>query len=348
MKMKKGVMVLSTVVLAASLLLSGCVGGDKKPVDTGTTQQPAEKSYTLKLANYFGPDHPQNIALREKFKPMVEKESSGTLKVEIYDNNQLGGEKEFYDSVRNGTVEMGIVGTIMSGDIEKMSVGDWPFLFNDLAHAKKVFTGPIGQEIAKDLEAKAGVKTLGWSANGFRMFSSNKTIKSIEDFKGMRIRMPNIPNYIEMGKALGATVTPLPISEVFTALEQKVADGQDNPIATLKANGWYEVQSDVLESNHVFSPNVYIINGKLWNKLTADQQKVLEKAAQATADLEWELYEKSYAEDKKFLESKEIKFTTPDEKFKKDLENAMKPYYEEVYGKYPWAKEMVDNIKAEG
>lgn len=347
-KKKSSIAILASLFLATSIFLSGCGSqGESKSTQAGgeASSPKTAQNYTLKLANYFGADHPQNIAMRERFKPIVEEKSGGTLKVQIFENSKLGGEKEFYDGIRTGTIEMGIVGTIMSGDVEKMSVGDWPFLFKDIEHAKKVFTGPLGEEIAADLEKQAGVKVLAWSANGFRMFSSNKPIQGIEDFKGLRLRMPNIPNYLKMAGALGANVTPMPISEVFTALEQKVVDGQDNPIATLKANGWYEVQSDVLESNHVFNPNLYIINGKLWEKLTPEQQTVLKEAAIEAANYEWELYANSFEADKKFLEEHGVTFTTPDDKFRSDLEAAMQPFYEETFKQYPWAKDMIEKIK---
>lgn len=349
MKAKKSFTMVTGLVLATSLFLSGC-GSEQATAPQAGGEAPKEKeakTYTLKVANYFATDHPQNIALREKFKPMVEEKSGGTLKVEIFDNSKLGAEKEFYDGVRNGTIEMGIPGLIMQADIEKMAVGEWPFLFRSFEHAKKVFDGPIGDEMTEELESKHGVHPLAWSANGFRMFSTNKTIAGIDDFNGLRLRMPNIPNYIKLGELLGANVTPLPFSEVFTALEQKVVDGQDNPIATLKASGWYEVQTDVLESNHMFSPNLYIINSKLWSQLTPDQQKVLEEASQAAADYEWELLEQSFEADKKFLQDKGIKFTTPDDQFVAEMEAAIQPLYNEIYQKYPWAKEMVEKIKAE-
>ena len=353
MKATKSIAVLSTLALATSVFLTACGGGgDKKAAegskDGGQAAAPAkeEKKHTIKVANYFATDHPQNVALREKFKPMVEEGSKGTLKVEIYDNSKLGAEKEFYDGVRNGTIEMGIPGLIMQADVEKMAVPEWPFLFKDYAHVKKVLNGPIGQELSAGLE-KQGVKPLAWSANGFRMFSSNKPISNIDAFKGLRLRMPNIPNYIKQGQLLGMNVTPMPISEVFTALEQKVVDAQDNPIATLRASGWYEVQSDVLESNHMFSPNIYIINSKFFNSLSPDQQKVIQDASKAAADYEFQLMEKSYADDKKFLESKGIKFTTPDDNFKKQMEAKIQPMYDEIFKKYPWAKDMYDKIKAE-
>lgn len=282
--MKKGIAILSSLVLATSVFAAGC--GSK-------ISSSEAKAYTIKVANYFAENHPQNIALREKFKPMVEKNSNGTLKVEIYENSKLGAEKEFYDGVRNGMIEMGIPGMIMQADIPKMAIPELPFLFKDWKHAKSVLTGPLGKEIAADVEAKHGVKVLAWSANGFRMVSSNRPIVKMEDFHGFRLRMPNIPNYIALGKSWGANITPLPISEVFTALEQKVVEGQENPIATLRASGWYEVQKYVLESRHMFSPNVYIINSNFWNKLTREQQKAVEEAAKAAADYEWELLEQS-------------------------------------------------------
>jgi tripartite ATP-independent transporter DctP family solute receptor len=353
MRIKKGLAVLSSLVLATSVFLTGC--GATQSVDNSKPQEGTEKKeqvveaqkYTIKVANYFATDHPQNVALREKFKPMVEEKSGGTLTVEIFDNSQLGAEKEFYDGVRNGTIEMGIPGMIMQADIPKLAVGEWPFLFKDYDHVKKVLTGPIGEELTADLESIHGVKALAWSANGFRMFSTNKTLDSIDDFKGLRLRMPNIPNYIKLGQLLGANVTPLPFSEVFTGLEQKVVDGQDNPIATVKASGWYEVQSDILESRHMFSPNLYIINSNFWNKLSPEQQQAVQESATASATYEWELMEKSYEEDKKFLEEKGLKFTPVDDAYRTQLQDAVKPLYDEIFGQHDWAEDMVNRIKAE-
>lgn len=331
-----------TRVIIGFLIVIVSMMGCSSKADNSQTGQ----THRIKVANYFAANHPQNIALREKFKTMVEKNSKGTLKVDIYENSKLGAEKEFYDGVRNGTIEMGIPGMIMQADIPKMAIPELPFLFRDFKHAKKVLQGPIGKELTAEMESKHGVRVLAWSANGFRMVSSNRPITKMADFKGFRLRMPNIPNYIALGQSWGANVTPLPISEVFTALEQKVVDGQENPIATLRASGWYEVQTHVLESRHMFSPNVYIINKKFWDKLTPEQQKVIEEAAKAAADYEWELLEKSYEQDKKFLQDKGLKFHSPDERFKKEMEAAAEPIYEEFYKKNPSTKDLIQKIKA--
>ncbi|THE11602.1 DctP family TRAP transporter solute-binding subunit [Bacillus timonensis] len=342
--MNKKFSTLGIFILITSLFLTACSGTEKSDSEQATGN---ESQKTIKVAHYFAEDHPQNIALKEKFKKIVEEESKGSLKVQLFPNSTLGAEKEFYDGVRNGTIEMGIPGLIMQADIPKMAVPEWPFLFKDFEHVKSVLNGPIGEELTADLEKEHGVKPLAWSANGFRMFSSNTPIKSLEEFDGLRLRMPNIPNYITLGKLLGANITPLPISEIFTALEQKVVDGQDNPIATLRASGWYEVQSDVLESKHMFSPNIYIINSQFWNSLSKEQQQIIEKASKTAAEYEFELLEKSYEEDKKFLEEHGIQFTTPSEEFIDDMEKAAQPLYDEIYQEFDWAEELVEKIKAE-
>jgi len=342
--MKKIFSIAAGIALCTSMVLTGCSGTQKAETKSTAGGGPPK---VIKVADYFAEDHPQNIALKEKFKKIVEKESHGSLQVKIFPNSTLGAEKEFYDGVRNGTIEMGIPGLIMQADVPKMAVPEWPFLFKDFNHVKKVLNGPIGKELTADLEKGQGVKPLAWSANGFRMISSNKTIKGMDDLKGLRLRMPNIPNYITLGKLLGANVTPLPISEVFSALEQKVVDGQDNPIATLRASGWYEVQSDVLESKHMFSPNIYIINSKFWNGLTKEQQKIVEKASKEAADYEFDLLEKSYESDKKFLQEHKVKFTTPSDEFEAEMEKRAQPLYDDIYKQNPWAKDLVKRIKDE-
>ncbi|WP_017728997.1 TRAP transporter substrate-binding protein [Halalkalibacterium ligniniphilum] len=339
---------LTALTMASVLVLAACGGGSETGGSTASDGDGAPvETKNIKIAHYFAEDHPQNVALKEVFKPMVEENSGGTLTVEIYPNSQLGAEQEFYDGVRNGTIEMGIPGMIMQSSVEKLAVGEWPFLFEDYEHVKNVLNGPIGEELTADLEKIHGVKPLAWSANGFRMVSSDKPIESMEDFKGFRIRTPNIPNYIELWELMGTNVTPLAISEVFTGLEQGVIAGQENPIATLRASGWYEVQSDVLESYHMFSPNLYIINSNFWNGLTPEQQEVIQEASTEAAAYEFELIENSYEEDKAYLEEQGLTFTTPSDEFRQQMRDAAQPMYDSFFEQYDWAEDMVERIRAE-
>ncbi|MFB4165374.1 TRAP transporter substrate-binding protein [Alteribacillus sp. JSM 102045] len=346
--MKKFTKTWMTGAVASMVFLSACGGGGG---DEASSEENGGESSgdakTVKVANYFAADHPQNVALEEKFKPLVEENSNGSLEVEIYPDSQLGAEEEFYEGVRNGTIEMGIPGMIMQSSVDKLGVPEWPFLFEDYEHVQNVLNGEIGEELTEDLEEQHGVRALAWSANGFRMFSSNKTLESIVDFDGLRLRMPNIPNYIELGEQLGANVSPLAISEVFTGLEQGVIDAQDNPIATLRASGWYEVQTDVLESRHMFSPNMYVINSDFWNGLSEEEHQVIEEASKEAAEYEFEVMQKSYEEDKEYLEGEGITFTEPSDEFKQSMQESAEPMYDAFYEEYDWAEDLVERIREE-
>ncbi|MBB6448647.1 tripartite ATP-independent transporter DctP family solute receptor [Geomicrobium halophilum] len=315
--------------------------------ESASSEVGGEGEQTIKVAHYFAQDHPQNVALNEKFKPLVEENSNGSLTVEIYPDSQLGAEEEFYAGVQSGTTEMGVPGMIMQDEVEKIAVAEWPFLFEDYDHVQNVLNGEIGDELTEDLEDIHGVKALSWSANGFRMLSSNQTIESMEDLNGLRVRTPNIPNYIELWERMGTTVSPLPIDEIFTSLEQGVVDAQENPVASVRASGWYEVQSDILESRHMFSPNMYVINAQFYDGLSEEEQQIVEEAAIESAEYQFELMENSYEEDKEYLESEGVNFTNPSEEFQEQMIDAAEPMYEDFYAEFDWAEDIVQRIEEE-
>lgn len=344
--MKKLAAGVLSLALSSSMVLAGCSSDTSSGSAEGSDSAPkATETKTIKVANWYADDHGVNIALNEKFKTLVEKNSNGTLKVEIYSNSKLGGEEQMYDSVRAGTLEVAVISAIIEPEVPKVSTLSLPFLFRDLDHAQNVLKGEIGQEIAAQIEENTGVKLLGYGINGFRVFSSNKPLEKIEDFKGYRVRMPNVPQMIAVGQNLGATVTPMPISEVFSALEQHVVDGQDNPYATLRANAWYEVQSHVLESNHIFLPHNIIMNKKFWDGLTPEEQKVVQDAMTESAAYEWELYRENEEKDKEFLKEKGLEIIVPDENFKNQMIDATKGIYDEFYKNNSFGEEIVNKIR---
>lgn len=327
-------------VLGASLLLAGCSKGANEGPPT------SQKPLVIRVGSTLAGTHPVTVALSNTFKTMVEQESGGALKVEVYEGGMLGGEKELYDSVRNGNLQIAAVGTLMWNEVGKMSIPDWPFLFRDLDHARTVYMGDVGKEMAADVEKIAKVHFIGWFPNGARVFSSNRTINTLDDFKGLRIRMPNNPIHIQVGSLLGANVTPMPMGEVFTALEQKVVDGQDNPLSTIRNEGWYEVQSDVFISNHMISTIELLASEKMWKVLSPEQIAIIEKAALKSSQVAWDDYAKSIEADKEFLQQKGLKVTEPDQQTRQQLVELMKPVYEKLYDKYDWAKAMEQRIRS--
>ncbi|MEI0843630.1 TRAP transporter substrate-binding protein [Brachyspira pilosicoli] len=332
--MKKIILIFSFV----SILLLSC-GNSSSKDGSGSSK-------TIRVGTVLSSSHPVNIALKEVFAKMVESNSNGEIKVQIYDSGVLGGEKQLYDSVRNGNVDLCAIGTPMWNEIEKLSIPDWPFIFRDLEHAQKVYQGEIGYEIARDLEEKGNVVFISWFPNGARVFSANRTISTLDDFKGLKMRMPNNPIHIQIGELLGCNVTPLPLGEVFSALEQRVVDGQDNPLSSFRSEGYYEVQTDVFESNHIIASIELMASKKLWNSLTPEQANIIKEAGLETALEGWRLYVQSIEDDKKFLEENGIKIHVPSEEIKNQMIEKMQPIYEELYKQYPWAEDMVSRIKA--
>ncbi len=339
--MKKSIAILLVILLFSTMILGGC-GSTAK---TDGKAEKSDKTYTIKVATWFAQDHPQ-IAALTKFKEIVESKSQGKIKVQIYPNSQLGSEETYIDSVKNGTVEMGVTGTMPSKFHGPVALAEMPFLFDGWEHAYKVFMGPIADEIGEPLKQKAGFRTLAWTVNGFRVFSSRFEINDMGDFKGMRLRVPNVPNYVKMAEGLGANPVALAFNELFTALEQKVVDGQDNPYATVRASSFYEVQPYMLHSHHMFSPAIWIFNEKLFQSMSKEYQDIITSAAKEAAEFNWKSAIEKEKEDMEFLKSKGIKIHIPDENFKAQMRESQKAVEEWYYEKYPETKELVKKIRA--
>lgn len=297
---------------------------------------------TIKIANYYAENHPQNVALREEFIPYLKEHTD--LEVEIYPNSALGAARQFTNGVRTGSIEMVIAGLELQQADPKIGFPEMPFLFSDYEQANSLLNGPLGELIEPSFE-KLGTVPLGWTANGFRDISSNREITQMEDFKGLKLRMPNITLYVDLGKALGLNVQTMEISEVYTALEQKVVDGQDNPIQTLYNSGWYEVQGNVLQSHHMFSPAVYLMNKKFYAGLSEAEQEAVREASRRAMAREWELMENSDESVKEALEAAGLTITTPSPEFKQAMLDAAAPVYDEYTKKFPWMQEMLDIVR---
>jgi tripartite ATP-independent transporter DctP family solute receptor len=347
--MKKLLLLIVSIVLIFSMVACSNTSQDKETNDTqqSSTEKSADgEEIVIKIANWYAESHPQNVSLN-KLKEIVETKSEGQMKVEIYPNSQLGSEDTFIESVKKGTVEMGVPGIMMCKEVPKIAIGEMPFLFDGWDHVREVLRGPIGEEIYDGLIEKAGVRPLAWTVNGFREISSNREIKSMEDFEGMRLRLPGLNYYIKMGEALGANVVTNSFSELFTSMEQKVVDGQDNPYATDRASKFNEVQEYILETRHMFSPNIWIVNEEFFQSLSDEQQQILLDAVNEAADHNWDLSEQKDEEDKQWLADNGMKITVPSDEFKAEIVEVMEDnVYDWFYEEYPGTKELAEKIRA--
>jgi tripartite ATP-independent transporter DctP family solute receptor len=339
--MKKIIALFLCIALAFSM--TAC-GGSADEDQGAAPPEATPETKTIKFAHWYAEEHPQHQAML-KFKELVEERSNGSLKVEIYPNSQLGSEDVFIDSVQAGTVEMGSCGTMVSKFLPKIAAAEVPFLVGGWEDAETVFTGELGDELVAGLPEAAGIRATEITVNGFRQFSSNKQMNSLSDFKGQRIRVPNVAHFIQMVESMGGTPIAMALSELFTALEQKTVDGQENPYATIYANSFYEVQDYVLESNHMFSPAIWIINEQFYQGLTEEQREAFDSSIEEAAAYNWEIAKAADKEAKQKIADAGVTVIEPDDAFKKDLQDSQEKVYQYFYDTYDGCEDWVKKVK---
>ncbi|MCI6431677.1 MAG: TRAP transporter substrate-binding protein [Lachnospiraceae bacterium] len=279
---------------------------------------------------------------------MVEEKTGNKYDIQIYNSSVLGSEKVTYDYTRNGIIEMCVVGTSMWSETPKMAIPDFPFMFRDVEHARRCYQGELGDYIADDIEGSQPVQLLSWLPNGARVFTSNKKLESLDDFKGQKLRMPNNPIHVKLAESLGANVVIMDMGEVFTALEQGVADGQDNPLATVKTEGWYEVQDYVYNTNHIIASLELFAGDEFWNSIDEEDQAIFEEAAAEASDYAWDLYIEQLESDKQFMKDEGLTFTELSEEDREVMLEKIQPVYDYLESQYDWVpevREMVDSIE---
>lgn len=240
---------------------------------------------TIKLGVVTKPGSAQNI-VAEKFKELVEDRSAGNLQVKIFHSASLGNETEILQQIQMGTVELGV---ITSGPFDSFDpivrVIDYPFLFKDNQQADEILDGPVGTEILTSLET-SGFKGLCFSENGFRnLTNSRKAVTRPDDIKGLKIRVMASALHRSIWQALGANPTPMPWP-IYTELEQKVIDGQENPLWVLEVYKFYEIQKYMTMSRHVYSAHIDVASLSWWKSQDQETQKLIKEAMYEAASFQ--------------------------------------------------------------
>ncbi|MBF6631959.1 MAG: TRAP transporter substrate-binding protein [Comamonas sp.] len=231
-------------------------------------------------------DSNQGRAVRY-FAQEVEKATGGKMKVRAIGNASLGSDTQMQQALIGGAQEMMVGSTAtLVGISPAMAVWDTPFLFTTVKEADAVLDGPVGEKVKASLEPKGMVGLVYWE-NGFRNLTNNKQpITKLEDMNGIKLRVMQNNVFLDSFKALGANAVPLPFSELFTALETRAVDGQENPFNTVISSKFYEVQKYLTVSNHVYSPWIVTVSKKWWDTLNAAEKQVLQDAAVKSRDFE--------------------------------------------------------------
>lgn len=294
---------------------------------------------TLKLGHIAEPENVYGQGATH-FAERVKELSNGDIVVQVFPSSQLGNQRDLVEGLGLGTVDMTLTGTAVMGNfVPEMAVFDLPFIFRDVNHAYKALD-TVGMDLAKQGEDK-GMITLAIWENGVRHMTNNKRpIKEPEDMKGLKVRVMEQPVYINMMKFLGASPTPMAMSELYTALQKGVIDGQENPLGHIATKRFNEVQKYLSLTGHTYAAEPLLISTIAWNKLTPEQQQVLKQAAEETRD--WERQLCRDLEDKFMQQIKAAGTTEVNEDVDKEaFAKATRPVWDE------YAKSFGDkNIKA--
>lgn len=216
----------------------------------------------------------------QMFKEHVEANTE-TLGVRIYDSNKLGDEREVYEAMQlGGEASAAITGTaILDNFVQRIGVLDLPFLWEDYDHVHRVLDGEVGDILASELE-EAGFKVLAWMDSwGYRNVITNREVRHPEDLAGLKIRTIQSPTYVAALEAMGANPTPMAFGEVYTSMQTGVIDGFEHGAPAVLAGRYYEVAQHMALTQHLFGPLVFCMSVEVWNRLSEEEQRIVQEAA---------------------------------------------------------------------
>ena len=284
-------------------------------------------------------------ASAEEFAKRANAKLGGKAKVVVYGSSQLGGDKELLQKLKLGTVDIALPSTVMTSEADLFGVFEMPYLVKDREHMKRIEKEVFWKTLAPAAEKK-GLKVIAVWENGYRHITNSKRpINRPADLQGIKLRVPEGKWRVKMFQAYGANPSPMKFSEVFTALQTGVMDGQENPFTQIYSAKFQEVQKFLSLTGHVYTPAYVTVGGKKWAALPGDVRKTLESVAKDTQAFVHQTAAKAEEDLLGKLKSAGLQINTPD---KNAFIAASKPVYEEFAKEVNGAKEVIDRAIALG
>ncbi len=284
---------------------------------------------TLKLGHALDIGHPVHASLLYMAKRIKEK-SGGKIKLDIYPSEQLGSETELIMQLQMGALDITKVSTSpLEGFIPIYSVFSLPYLFRDETQYWEVLNGPIGKKLLLAGESRNLRGLCYYDAGSRSFYTKNKPILSPDDLVGMKIRVMASKTAIQMMIEFGASTAAIPFGELYTSLQQGVVDGAENNPPSFYTSSHYEVCKYYSLDEHTRIPDILLISTKTWNRLSSEAQKIIQEAADESAEYEKQLWKKVSDEDLKKVEEKGVKIYHPD---KAPFREKVKKMYESYEG----------------
>lgn len=310
----------------------------------GQGAQESKESVVLKWGAVHTPTSVTTQLMNRVIENVAEK-TEGRVEIQGYPSGALGGSRDLVEGVMNGMVDITTEGPAQfSSWIPMASIAEAPYIWRDRDHLNKALNGSFGDTLNTEF-LKKNVRILGAIYYGTRQLTTTNTpVYSVKDMQGMKIRVPESDLYLEMVKSWGAKPTPLSFNELYLALQQNVADGQENPLTTFDGSKFYEVQKYVILTDHIICPNMILINEDAWQKISPSDQKIIEEVVAEA--INWHDAKVMQAE-QDLLDSFRAKGVTiidPDvESFRAKTVPWILPKFESAWGKGTW--ESIQAIK---
>ena len=304
--------------------------------------QAAEAKTIIKMAGMKPEGEPETIGMHLFGKYLAEL-SNGKYEVQVFPNSQLGKEDAYIAATRKGIIQMCATGTQTSALHPAMAMLETPMLFDDLDHARRAMEGKTFDLINEGFTEKSGLRTMNAFPLGFRHFYTKKPIVTVEDVKGLRMRVPNIPLYTNFAKECGISGQPMPFAEVPGALDQGVIDGGDSPLADIVSLKMYEITPQITLTGHILVIHSLYINDKFYQSLPDEDKKWFDEAAKRSANDVWVMVKEGDEKAKETILANKGSINTPSKEFHEYLVEAGKRSWKLFYDTVPNCQAILDS-----
>ena len=323
------------------LLLAAAVAVGISGVVTMSAQ--AADKIMVKIAGMKPEGEPETVGMK-LFAKYVMEATKGKYDVRVYPNSTLGKEDAYIAQTRKGIIQMCATGTQTGSLFPAMAMLETPMLYEDLDHAHRAMNGETFKLINQGFPEKSGLTMLNAFPLGFRHFYTKKEIKNVDDLKGLRMRVPNIPLYIEFAKQLGQSGQAMPFAEVPAALDQGVIDGGDSPFSDIVALKMYEITKNITLSGHILVIHSLYINNDFYKSLPAEDKKIFDDAAKRSAEDVWKIVAESEKKATEVITKGGGKVSSPTPEFRAALVKAGQGTWKLFYDTVPNAKEILASV----
>jgi tripartite ATP-independent transporter DctP family solute receptor len=298
------------------------------------------QAVVLRWGDGQAPNHPSPMSADRAAKDVKEK-TGGRVDIQSFPGGQLGGSRDMVESVSSGALTMVTEGAALLGQfVPQLSIIEAPYLWRDADHLSKALNSPLMDELNKVLVEKRGMRVIAPTYYGKRhLTTGSKPVKTADDMKGFKLRVPEVDTFKAMAEAWGAKPTPLNFNELYLALSQGAVDGQENPLPTIQSNKFFEVQKHLVLTGHIITPRLIVVHEATWKSMSPKDQQVLKAAIEREGQAQ---DNEILAQEAKLVDtfkSAGMNVITPDlDSFRKPVLAALPPKFEAKWGKGLWEK----------